>query len=123
MTEPLALVLYEKLLPGTQLVNKLQDLGYRIQTVSDASMLCDAAEKNGPLLMFVDLESSNADLLDVISRLRRSPATEHLPVIAFGREDQPELHEKARKAGVTIIASHVVLANHLPELLEQALQV
>ena len=37
--QPLALVLYEKLLPGTQLVNRLQDLNYRVQTVNDAALL------------------------------------------------------------------------------------
>ena len=35
MTQPLALVLYEKLLPGSQLVNRLQDLNYRVQTIAD----------------------------------------------------------------------------------------
>jgi hypothetical protein len=28
MTQPLALVYYEKLMPGSQLVNKLRDLNY-----------------------------------------------------------------------------------------------
>ena len=37
MTQPLALVLYEKLLPGSQLVNRLQDLNYRVQTIADAA--------------------------------------------------------------------------------------
>ena len=36
MTQPLALVLYEKLLPGSQLVNRLQDLNYRVQAIADA---------------------------------------------------------------------------------------
>ena len=39
MTQPLALVVYEKLLPGTQLVNRLQDLHYRVQAVTDADTL------------------------------------------------------------------------------------
>src|SRR5438445_9362650 len=37
MTTPLALVFYENLLPGSQLVNRLQDLGYRVQTIGDRS--------------------------------------------------------------------------------------
>ena len=36
MTQPLALVLYERLLPGSQLVNRLQDLNYRVQVIADA---------------------------------------------------------------------------------------
>ena len=44
MSEPLALVLYEKLLPGSQLVNRLQDLKYRVQTISDPAKLTESAE-------------------------------------------------------------------------------
>jgi hypothetical protein len=32
MTQPLALVYYEKLMPGGPLANKLRDLNYRVQT-------------------------------------------------------------------------------------------
>ena len=45
MTEPLALVVYEKLLPGSQIVNRLQDLNYRVQTISDPALLAECAEQ------------------------------------------------------------------------------
>ena len=35
MTQPLALVWYEKLMPGSKLVNRLQDLGYRVLTAPE----------------------------------------------------------------------------------------
>ena len=35
MTRPLALVFYEKFMPGSQLVNRLQDLNYRVRVVND----------------------------------------------------------------------------------------
>ncbi len=38
MTQPLALVFYEKLMPGSQLVNRLQDLNYRVQAVNDSGV-------------------------------------------------------------------------------------
>jgi chemosensory pili system protein ChpA (sensor histidine kinase/response regulator) len=123
MTEPLALVVYEKLLPGTQLVNRLQDLGYRVQSVGDASLLGETAEQAGPLVVFADLESTRHNLLEIIKRLRQKPATAHLPVIAFGPEDREGLQEAARAAGVTLLASEAALMDHLPELLQQALQV
>ena len=121
MTQPLALLVYEKLLPGTQLVNKLQDLGYRVQSVADASLLIETAETSGPLLVFADLISTRHNLLEIIKRLRNSPATAHLPVIAFGPEDKEGLQEAAQAAGVTLFASEAAIANHLPELLQQAL--
>jgi CheY-like chemotaxis protein len=123
MTEPLALLVYEKLMPGTQLVHRLEDLGYRVQSMGDASLLVETAEKSGPLVVFADLESSRHNLLEIIQRLRQSPATAHLPVIAFGPEDREGLQEAARAAGVTLFASEAALTDHLPELLEQALQV
>ena len=52
MTQPLALVLYEKLLPGSQLVNRLQDLNYRVQTVTEPSTLVECAEQSKPMLVF-----------------------------------------------------------------------
>ena len=39
MTQPLALVVYEKLLPGSQLLNRLQDLNYRVQAIANADSL------------------------------------------------------------------------------------
>src|SRR3989442_450923 len=51
MTQPLALVLYERLLPGTQLVNRLQDLNYRVQTLSDPALLVDCAKQAKPMIV------------------------------------------------------------------------
>ena len=50
MTKPLALVFYEKLLPGQQLLNRLQDLGYRVQAVTDATTLAERVEQQKPML-------------------------------------------------------------------------
>jgi hypothetical protein len=36
VTRPLAIVFYEKLLPGTQVVNRLTDLGYRVTATQTA---------------------------------------------------------------------------------------
>src|SRR2546423_14440364 len=44
MTQPLALVFYESLMPGSQVVNRLQDLKYRVQTINDPAMLLDCAQ-------------------------------------------------------------------------------
>src|ERR1700677_3769532 len=54
MTQPLALVLYEKLLPGSQLVNRLQDAGYRVQTVPAADALVASAEQEKTIIVLTD---------------------------------------------------------------------
>ena len=45
MTQPLTLFLCEKSLQGGQLINRLQDLGYRVQSLSDPKTLTEVAER------------------------------------------------------------------------------
>ena len=123
MTQPLALVLYEKLLPGSQLVNRLQDLNYRVQTLADASKLTECAEQVKPLLVLADLESSKNNVCDAVKKLKQNPSTQHLPVIGIASEKAAELQSDAITAGVTLVVSDVAILNHLPQFLDQALQV
>ena len=85
MTQPLALVFYEKLLPGSQLVNRLQDLNYRVQTANDLPALLRCAQSDGPMLVVVDLESKRDDVCRTIAALKADAATQHIPIIAFRR--------------------------------------
>ena len=121
MTEPLALVLYEKLLPGSQLVNRLQDLKYRVQTVSDTSLLVECCEESKPMLVLADLRASQQDVCGAIGKLKSNPSTQHIPVVAFGAEDQPDRQQAALAAGVSLVVSESALLNHLSECLDQAL--
>jgi PleD family two-component response regulator len=121
MTQPLALVLYEKLLPGSQLVNRLQDMNYRVQSVSDPGLLVECCEQTKPMLLLADLRADHQKVCAAIARLKQNPATRHVPVIAFGDQDSPELQKSSLEAGVTLIVSESALLNHLPECLDQAL--
>ena len=123
MTQPLALVVYEKIMPGTQLVNRLQDLHYRVQTVLDADTLVACAQQETPMLVLADLTSSRQNICAAIGRLRQVPATQHIPVIAFGPEGAAELQQAALDAGAALATSEAAILNHLPELLEQALRI
>ena len=123
MTKPLALVLYEKLLPGSQLVNKLQDLNYRVYTIADAGALVDYAQQKKPLLVLLDLASSLTNVSVAIARLKQNPDTKHLPIIAFASEQETELQETARKAGATLVVNDTAILTHLDQFLEQALHV
>jgi CheY-like chemotaxis protein len=123
MTQPLALVLYEQLLPGTQLVNQLQDLGYRVQTVEDPGEVVPTAEKSKPLVLFADLRSTRSNVLDVISTLRKNDATKHIPVVAISGAGEEPLRDSAKASGITLLASEAALSDHLSQILEQALRV
>ncbi len=120
--QPLALVFYEKLMPGSQLVNKLQDLNYRVQTVNDPALLQPGAPRESPLLVIADLAGGEA-VCSAIAGLKADAATGHIPVIAFAVEGAMRAMDAARQAGANLVVSEAAIVNHLPELLDQALQI
>jgi DNA-binding response OmpR family regulator len=123
MTKPLALFFYENLLLGSQLVNRMQDLGYRVQVISDAHTLVGQAAKEKPLLVVTDLASQKADLCQVIKDLRENSTTQHIPVLAFTGQSDEKVHTAAREAGATLVAAEDALLVQLPQLLERVLEV
>jgi CheY-like chemotaxis protein len=109
-------------MPGTRIVNLLQDLKYRTQTLSDPSKLVETAEQQKPLLVLADLEAGGQTAASsAIDRLRQNPATKHLPVIAYGAEKAQEVQNAAKGAGALVVSDSAILT-HLPQFLEQALQ-
>ena len=122
MMQPLALVYYEKLMPGSQLVNKLQDLNYRVQTVNDPAAFQSCARAEKPLLALADLAGGGA-VCSAIAALKTGDATGHIPVIAFAAEGATQVMEAAQRAGAKLVVSESTIANYLPELLDQALQI
>ena len=123
MTTPLALVFYERLLPGSQLVNRLQDLGYRVQTISDVQTLVRQALQEKLLILVTDLASTSADMCAIIRELKRNPETRHIPVLAFTELKNEKMQASAAAAGATIVAGNEAILDQLPQLLDQALQV
>ncbi len=123
MTLPLALLCYEDLMPGTHLVNRLQDLRYRVQVVANPAELPAVAAQHGAMLVLTDLASKRANVCDVIRQLRATQATSHLPVIAFADEADPALQAAGKAAGATLVVTDAAILTHLPQLIEQALQV
>jgi CheY-like chemotaxis protein len=122
MSKPLALLYYSNLLPGSQLAGRLQDLGYRVQSVNSPALLLSACEKEQPLVVVAEVAPAD-DLCDAISRLRSNPATQHIPVLGFARATGGATPTQAREAGVTLLANDAGIAEQLPQLLERVLQV
>jgi CheY-like chemotaxis protein len=119
MTQPLALLLYEKLLPGTQLANRLQDIGWRVQTVNEGAALTRAAEEHKPVLVIADLHSSRQPVAEGIGALRANKNTAHIPIIAFTADDA--LSAAALAAGANLIAGDTAILQHLSQFIDQAL--
>jgi CheY-like chemotaxis protein len=123
MTKPLALVYYERLLPGSQLVNRLQDLGYRVQTIAEAALLVKTARKEGPLVVLLDLVTQKANICGIIKDIKEDAETGHIPIIGFAGQNNKALHTQAVKAGASLVAFDDAILPQLPHLLEQALVV
>jgi CheY-like chemotaxis protein len=121
MLQPLAIVFYERLMPGSQLVNRLQDLNYRVLVVNSAVLLAATVKRETPLLLLADLDV-RADIVGAIEKIKADPACAHLPVIVFAPDDRPELLAAAEKAGAGLTVAESALAGHLPQLLDRALQ-
>ena len=121
MTEPLAILFYEKLIPGSQLTSRLQDLRYRVRIVNDAEMLPQCAEESQAMIVVADLASQPSQICSAITRLRQNANTAHIPVIGFAPDDRPELQETGREAGATLAVTDAAVTHYLPQLLEQAL--
>jgi PleD family two-component response regulator len=122
MSKPLALLYYSNLLPGSQLVGRLQDMGYRVRSVSEPGAVLTACEDDMPLVIIAELTPA-ASVCAVILQLRKDPATQHIPVLAFAHAHDAPLQTHARDAGVTLLAADTGIADQLPRLLEQVLQV
>lgn len=121
MTKPLALVLYERLMPGSQLVNRLQDLGYRTETLNDPKLLVEHAAKAKPLLVVADLEPATSNVATALSRLKENSSTSHLPIIAFCADNSTDIRNLAKAA--TLVVTDSAIVNHLSQFLDQALQI
>ncbi len=123
MTSPLAMLVYENLLPGSQLMNRLQDLGYRVQSLAGPETLVSQARDTRPFVVIIDLESQKTDLCGAIQALKSNPDTQHIPVLALVRDDRSDQWQAARSAGANLVAGHEAILPQLAQLLDQILAV
>ena len=123
MTEPLALVFYQNVIPGSQIVQRLDELSYRVHTVSDVPAFEAAAHTEKPLIVIADLAPDPEAVCASVERLKKDPRTDHLPIIVvLARECSPETRGKAVEAGANLVVSAAAALHHLPILLNQAFE-
>jgi PleD family two-component response regulator len=122
MSKPLALVYYSNLLPGSQLPNRMQDLGYRVESLETVALLAAACEREKPLVVIAELVPAT-DACAAIAQLKKNPATQHVPVLAFSPANDAATQASAKEAGVALLTGNAAIAEHLPQLLDQILQI
>jgi len=123
MTQPLALVFYEKLFPGSRLVNRLQDMNYRVQTVTSPDLLHVTAAREKPLLIFLDLMENRPAVYPSICEVKKDTATLHIPVITFISANAKEIEASALAAGANLVVAETAIIDQLAQIIEQALQI
>jgi CheY-like chemotaxis protein len=122
MSQPLAIFFYERLMPGSQLVNRLQDLKYRVLALDNAARLAATVQREMPLLLVADLDAKG-DVMGAIKKIKADGSTSHVPIIGFAPDDAPELLAAGQQAGASLAVTESALTSHLPQMLEQALHV
>jgi len=110
-------------MPGTQLVNRLQDLHYRVHVPGSAEDLVAGAPNLRPMVIFMELGMQRDNICALIARLRRDPLTAHIPIVAFASEAALPIKTAAEEAGATAVVADAAVLAHLPQLLEQVLRV
>ena len=127
MTTPLALIFYENLLLGNQLMNRLRDLGYRVKPLPDLSQLTSIASEEKPLVFVAELGAQADRLCAAVQGLKGDATTAHIPVLAIQRPSRKKADRKsaetARAAGVALVASEKACLSQLPELLSRVLEI
>lgn len=123
VTKPLAFIYYENLFPGSQLGNRLQDIGYRVHVVVDPDQMVAQATQEKPMIVLIELASAREDVAAAITRMKKDPNTAHIPIIAYASSTNEAMRDAGRRAGATMIASDEAILEQLPQLLEHALRV
>ena len=124
MTKPLALLHYIHLLPGSQLANRLHELGYRVQVINELEGIDKVAQRETPILMIAEISRKTKEgTCAAIAALKANPATRHIPILAFSAEADKPLQSALLQSGASLLAGNLAILDQLPSLLDQILQV
>jgi CheY-like chemotaxis protein len=123
VTKPLAIVFHETLLPGSQIANRLTDLGWRVQAVNIAANVPGLVRREKPMVLIAELALRHGDFCGVITELKRDEAVAHIPVIGYTPLKNKQLQVDAVAAGAKLVAANSAILEQLPQLLEYALAV
>lgn len=122
VTKPLALVASERTIPGSQLLLKLNELGYRTEHVNELGRMIQVVEYMKPLVILIDLKWKTRDPFLTINSLVSNKHTEHTPILAYAPMDEEDQLEKALNMGASIVSADNLVLRQLPLLLDQALE-
>lgn len=121
--QPLALVFYERVMPGSQLPTKLESLGYRVAIVNSTKDLFASVKSLKPFVIIADLATKDKDVCPIISLIRQDEEVRHIPIIVIADSSDKRLELTAREAGANLVVSEAAIMMHLKPLLDQAIAI
>ncbi len=78
----------------------------------------EAAKKNNPALIVIDLHSQRIDAFELAEKFKRDESTRNIPLLGFYSHVHTELQRKARDAGFDRVMPRSVFSKHLTEILQ-----
>jgi two-component system cell cycle response regulator len=99
---------------------RLKALGYTVCTSKDAVSAVSAVRKNNPDIVVLDVSLPAGDGFLVVERLQKLPGVATAPIIITASEN-PELPERAMKAGAVAFLKKPFDAETLANLIESTL--
>jgi len=99
MNSPLILVCDDTRPIAASLVHMLQAAGYRAQAVHGAMECVNAARKEAPALILMDIMMPGMDGATASELMRETPQLQGIPVVMLSAMSEEQVREKAREAG------------------------
>jgi len=100
---------------------RLKGMGYTVYTAKDAVGAVSAVRQNNPDVVVLDISLPAGDGFVVAERLQRMVGTAATPIIFITASENPELRERAAKAGAVSFIRKPFDATQLANAIETAL--
>jgi CheY-like chemotaxis protein len=94
----------------------LQAHGYLVAIANSARALAEALTAAPPALIILDLNFRGIDPPATIAQLKANPATQAIPILAFGSHLDHAARDAAKAAGADRVVPNSKLAEDLPAL-------
>lgn len=96
----------------------LEREGYKIHTENLSANAFQTTKEFSPHLIILDLMMPGTDGLEICQRMKADPEISETPVLMFSAADQPELRQKAAKAGVNQYITKPIHPNELKQIIK-----
>ena len=118
---PTVLVVDDYELLRTLISDMLTTLGYRVVVAADGVEAVEAARRELPQLILMDLVMPSLDGFAAILRIRRQAGLQGVPIVAMSGHTAPEVRADALTAGCQDFLNKPVAYERLKETLDRLL--